>query len=355
MRACKSVSFVIVFLLFVASCKKSGVETNTTTGTGSNPMPVLMTISPNTVQAGGAAFTLTVTGSGFISGSAIRWNGVSLATNYVSATQISTVVPASYITTAGTAAVSVISPAPGGGSSSSFNFIISNTPVSNPLPTLSSIAPATTTAGAPAFTLTVSGTNFITGSVINWNGVSLSTTFISATQLSALVPASSVSLAGNFPITVFTPLPGGGNSNAINFTVNAPVSNPLPTLSNISPATAVAGSAALTLTVNGTNYINGSVVNWNGAALTTTFISATQLTAIVPAANISTAGSFPVRVFSPLPGGGTSNALSFSVSTASSSGKKFLFDATHAETAGNADWVIDEDGSIPQNIPTPAQ
>ena len=36
-------------------------------------------------------------------------------------------------------------------------------------------------------------------------------------------------------------------------------------------------------------------------------------------------------------------------------GKKFLFDAAHAETAGNADWVIDEDNSTPQRIPTPAQ
>ena len=35
-------------------------------------------------------------------------------------------------------------------------------------------------------------------------------------------------------------------------------------------------------------------------------------------------------------------------------GKKFLFDATKAETAGNADWVIDEDGGTPQRTPTPA-
>lgn len=33
----------------------------------------------------------------------------------------------------------------------------------------------------------------------------------------------------------------------------------------------------------------------------------------------------------------------------------FLFDASHAETAGNADWVIDEDGGTPQRIPTPPQ
>ena len=36
-------------------------------------------------------------------------------------------------------------------------------------------------------------------------------------------------------------------------------------------------------------------------------------------------------------------------------GKKYLFDATKAETAGNADWVIDEDNGTPQRIPTPAQ
>lgn len=34
---------------------------------------------------------------------------------------------------------------------------------------------------------------------------------------------------------------------------------------------------------------------------------------------------------------------------------KFLFDASHAETAGNADWVIDEDSYVPKQIPTPLQ
>jgi len=52
--------------------------------------------------------------------------------------------------------------------------------------------------------------------------------------------------------------------------------------------------------------------------------------------------------------GGTSAGVNFTITTASIV-KKFLFDATHAETAGNADWVIDEDGSVPQQIPTPAQ
>jgi hypothetical protein len=130
--------------------------------------------------------------------------------------------------------------------------------------------------------------------------------------------------------------------------------NPAPSLTSITPSSATAGGGAFTLTVNGTNFISGSVINWNGTALTTSFVSATQLTATVPAANITTAGTANVTVFTPSPGGGTSAASAFTVSTVSTA-KKFLFDASQGETAGNADWVIDEDNSTPQRIPTPAQ
>jgi hypothetical protein len=139
----------------------------------------------------------------------------------------------------------------------------------------------------------------------------------------------------------------------LTFTINVS-SNPLPTLSGISPSTAIAGGAAFILTATGTNFISSSKINWNGTALTTTYVSSTSLTATVPAANIATAGTASVTVFSPTPGGGTSAAKTFTI-TPVSTVKKFLFDATHAETAGNADWVIDEDNSTPQRIPTPAQ
>jgi len=69
---------------------------------------------------------------------------------------------------------------------------------------------------------------------------------------------------------------------------------------------------------------------------------------------ILTAGNVNLTVFNPTPGGGSSSSLNFTINTQGNSPKKFLFDATKAETAGNADWVIDEDNS-PQRIPTPAQ
>lgn len=151
-----------------------------------------------------------------------------------------------------------------------------------------------------------------------------------------------------------------GGSNRINFddfsVTDYTAANPIPTLTTISPSSATAGGASFTLTAAGTNFISSSVISWNGAALTTTFINSTTLTAVIPTTNISTTGSASVTVFSPAPGGGTTTAATFTINpVVVSSGKKFLFDASHAETAGNADWVIDEDNNSPQRYPTPAQ
>lgn len=149
-------------------------------------------------------------------------------------------------------------------------------------------------------------------------------------------------------------------TNRINFdeiTINdyTGANNPVPALTNIAPTTLTAGSAAFTLTVNGSNFVNGALVKWNSTNLSTTYVSATQLSASVPASLVATAGTTSVTVFNPTPGGGTSSAASFTITAAQSTAKKFLFDAKHAETAGNADWVIDENNNVPQRIPTPLQ
>jgi C1A family cysteine protease len=90
-------------------------------------------------------------------------------------------------------------------------------------------------------------------------------------------------------------------------------SNPAPWASSLSPASATAGGTAFTLTVNGSNFVNGSTVQWNGNNRTTTFVNSTQLTTVISAADIATAGTASVTVFTPAPGGGTSNALSFTI------------------------------------------
>ena len=90
--------------------------------------------------------------------------------------------------------------------------------------------------------------------------------------------------------------------------------NPVPVISSINPSTRTAGGAAFTLTVNGSNFLSSSKVQWQGTDRVTTFVSATQLTAAILAADISTPGTAAVSVVNPAPGGGTSNTITFTVS-----------------------------------------
>jgi len=99
-------------------------------------------------------------------------------------------------------------------------------PPANPVPTASSLSPSSAVARGSAFTLTVTGSNFISSSVVRWNGADRTTTFVSATQLQASIPASDIGAAGTAQVTVFNPAPGGGTSNALTFTTSAP--NPVP-------------------------------------------------------------------------------------------------------------------------------
>ena len=80
----------------------------------------------------------------------------------------------------------------------------------------------------------------------------------------------------------------------------APVAGTMPAITELAPNSATAGSAAFTLTVNGSNFGSKAVVNWNGAAQTaTTFVSAGQLMVAVPASAIATSGTVAVTVTNP--------------------------------------------------------
>jgi uncharacterized protein (TIGR03437 family) len=77
-----------------------------------------------------------------------------------------------------------------------------------------------------------------------------------------------------------------------------------PTIVSLSPTSATAGAMVNPLTVNGTSFNLDAVVNFNGAAMTTKYVSSTQLTATVPASATMTAGTAQVTVTNPgKPGG----------------------------------------------------
>ncbi len=283
-------------------------------GGASNPVPTLGSLNPTSATEGGSAFSLTVNGSDFVPGSIVRWNGADRATTYVSPGELQAAVTAADIATAGTASVTVFSPAPGGGTSAVQTFTIDPLIADNPVPTTTSLNPNSATEGGSAFSLTVNGSDFIPGSVVRWNGADRTTTYISANELQAAITAADIAAAGSASVTVFNPAPGGGISAAQTFTIDSVVANnPVPNLGSINPTSATEGGSAFSLTVNGGNFIPGSVVRWNGSDRTTTYVSANELEAAITAADIAAAGSASVTVFSPAPGGGTSGAQTFTI------------------------------------------
>lgn len=273
------------------------------------PVPSITSLSPAAIGVGGAAFTLTVTGTGFTPESVIQWNGNSRVTNFLSATQLSTLIPASDLQSVGEAGIRVFNPAPGGGTSAALNFKILSP---SPIPRLTGLSPNPVQAGGGALQLTATGTGFVSTSVIRINSTALTTTFVSATELKAEVPAAEIATVGSASVTVFTPAPGGGTSNAISLTISAGA-NPTPKLTALSPSTVPAGSGALTLTLTGTGFTTGSIARFNGSDRTTTFVSATEIRASIAAADVISGGSASITVFNPPPNGGASNALSLTI------------------------------------------
>jgi hypothetical protein len=120
--------------------------------------------------------------------------------------------------------------------------------------------------------------------------------------VNSLSTATSLPLIGAFWNT-------GIYSNTASFD-NVKVTVAVPSITSISPTSKVAGSSAFTLTVNGTNFINGSTVKWNGVNRTTTYISPTQLTASIPVNDILTAGTATITVAT---GAAVSNSKIFTI------------------------------------------
>jgi Tol biopolymer transport system component len=92
-------------------------------------------------------------------------------------------------------------------------------PAVKPVPVLNSLTPASVTAGGAAFPLTVTGSSFVQDSVVRWNGTDLATTYVSATRLTAQVPANKIAATGKADVTVYNPSPSGGTSAALVFSV----------------------------------------------------------------------------------------------------------------------------------------
>lgn len=295
-----------------------------------NPQATLDSLLPASVQEGAAGFTLVLKGKNFVGGSQVFWQGSVRPTTYFGTGELRAEISAGDVSAAGTAAVKVVSPAPGGGDSANELTFTITAQGQNPVPSIDYISPQSVEAVVQQFKLTVFGTNFVQGAKVRYNGIERPTTFVDSGTLEAQINAEDVAAAleaqspdaltaaANQPagITVQNPPPGGGISNAVIFTVLEAGQNPAPALTQLQPAAIIeqgATAAGLTVKLTGANFMESSQAYWNGAPRPTSFVNATTLQLTLLGGDVAFAGNGSVNVTNPAPGGGTSNALAFAV------------------------------------------
>lgn len=288
--------------------------------------PAISGISPSSAAVGAAALTLMVNGAGFVSGDSVVWSTASqtsLATTWVNAALLSAQAPASLLATAGTAQIAVMSPS--GVSSNASTFAIAAASVAGP--TITSFSPSSATAGSPTVTVTISGSGFAAGAIALWNGLTLTTNYVSATALTAQIPAGDLINQGTGQISVVNA--NGTSSNAMTFTVSAPsggvvidtggVVNAASFVDTISPGSlfSIFGSslapAINTYSAPLPTSSNGTVVTVNGVPAPLLYVSPTSINAQVPigtvganalvaVSNNGSSASAPVTIAAAAPG-----------------------------------------------------
>ena len=193
-------------------------------------------------------------------------------------------------------------------------------------PVLTSITPATATAGSTGMVLTATGSSFVPGSEITWNGTERATLYVTSGSLQMNLSASDLATASTAQVGVTNPQTDGGASSAtVPFTISANVNpNPVPVLTSINPSSAASGSAATTVSLTGSGFVSNSAVTWNGQTLTSTYTNTTSLSATIPSSDLQNPGSNQIAVVNPSPGGGTSNSVTFVVNATGTSGQSVI-------------------------------
>lgn len=265
-----------------------------------NPAPTIASVSPTSELTGTTAATIAVVGTGFVPATVINVNGAAGTTTYVSSTQVNAALSLADVTAAGSLSLTAVNPTPGGGTSTAATVAVV---APNPVPSIAALNPSSLVAGAASIAITVTGTNFLSSTVIDVNGSPRATTFTSATQVSVTLTAADVASAGSLSLAAVNPAPGGGGSAA----VALPIYNPTVGLITLYPSVLTVGmTSPTTVTVAGSTFVPTSVVQVNGSARPTTFVNLTDLTFTATVADQATAGQLAITVTNPAPGGGTS-------------------------------------------------
>ncbi len=175
---------------------------------------------------------------------------------------------------------------------------------------LTDITPETAILGTGDIALTVKGATFTSDHRVSWNGMVVATTLLDPSTLTAVVPASLVTTAGSYDVSVGVDGSTGLITAPYPFTVN----NPQPAITSLNPGTAEMGDSGMVVAINGTGFVDGASVVWNGETRPAIFVSSTQLTINLAAAELTRAYTAPLVVVNPEPGVGSSNTGLFVIS-----------------------------------------
>ena len=274
-----------------------------------NPAPAISSVSPASEPTGTTSPNITVTGTGFVPTTIMNVNGAARTTTFNSSTQVSVALNAVDVSTAGSLSLTAVNSKPGGGTSATATVAIV---APNPVPTVSTLDPATELVGTESANVVVAGTGFVSSTVINVNGSARPTSFTSSTQVSVTLTAADLSATGSLSVTAVNPAPGGGTSAAVTLPVNNPPIGPI----QLNPSTVAVGSASpTTITATGNTFVANSAVKVNGNGRSTTYVNSTTLTFVATVADQADSGTLAVTVTNPAPGGGTSPVASLTVGT----------------------------------------
>lgn len=281
-----------VFLL--TSCESSS-------DLGSNPPPVLRSISPTEVESGSPATSLTVHGIGFVQDSRLLVDGQERATAFGGSKALSTQLSAVELESSRTLSISVRNPAPGGGTSSSLPFL-----VANPAPQLGSVLPSSVLVGNPATTLILLGQRFRPNSVARWNGSDRPTVFVTSERLEIQMTEADFSVAARNRLGVHNPSPSGGASE-----LEYLVQNPQPWIEFMTPEHATAGSPEMTVHLLGSNLLPGAGAFWEGSPRPTTFLGPNHLGVEVGGSDLLLPDAYEIAIANPDPSLAPSNSVTF--------------------------------------------
>ncbi len=187
---------------------------NTWATTALGDQPVITALEPYTATVLGAGFPMTVTGSGFVSGTVALWNGVALPTTVVDGEHLLVQVGAAQLSGAAIVPLTAQSPAPANFVSNAAAFVVEATP-----PVITTLTPNKVVAGNPTLTLTIDGTGFASNAQVLWNGTVLTPQSVTTTQIKVQVDAALLANGQSVGVAVRNPLPSEQISSAATFDV----------------------------------------------------------------------------------------------------------------------------------------